>query len=172
MTDGRDLPDAASVRRVAASAPRASADLDRADHRLPGLPAAGGLAGSRSPRSSGCRSATRPIGAEPVPGFGPDDAPGADRRTGARRARRQPHRPDVHRRPQRRRAVRRTAPDRFRVPAGVTAHRRRPDADRTADHRAGALRAAGQQADPGRVAHLRAVPGSGTRAAGADASGW
>ena len=60
--------------------------------------------------------------------------------------------PDVHRRPQRRLAVRRAAPGGPGQPADVDARRGRPAADRRPDGRGGALRAAGQQADAGRSA--------------------
>ena len=78
---------------------------------------------------------------------------------GAGRARRQPHRPGLHRRPQRRLALRRAVPGRPRQPADLGARRRRPGAARHPGHRLGPLRPAGEQADPGRAGHLPALAG-------------
>ena len=55
------------------------------------------LAGGGGPASGGPRSATRSTGAGRCPGFGAADARIAHPRAGAGRARRQPHRPDLHR---------------------------------------------------------------------------
>ena len=65
------------------------------------------------------RSPRRSTGAGPCPGFGDPAARIAGRRPGARRPRRQPHGPGVHRRPIGRLAVRRPAP----VPASPTSRR-------------------------------------------------
>ena len=75
-----------------------------------------------------------------------------DARPRARGARRQPHRPRVHRRPLGRLAVRLAAPRRARQPADVDAPRRRARAARRLDRRGGALRAAGEPPDAGRSA--------------------
>ena len=91
----------------------------------------------------------------PIPGFGDPARARADPRARARRARRQPHRPRVHRRPLGRLPVRRPAPHRLRQPADVGAPRRRPRAARLLHHRRRALRAAGQQAAAGRARALR-----------------
>ena len=61
----------------------------------------------------------------PVPGFGDPRRAAARRRARAGRARRQPHRPGVHRRPLRRLALRGAAPRRVREPADVGHARRR-----------------------------------------------
>ena len=67
-----------------------------------GLPAPGGLARAGGARRSGPRSATRSTGAGRCPASATRTRAVAGRRPGAGRARRQPHRPDVHRRPLRR----------------------------------------------------------------------
>ena len=59
--------------------------------------------------------------------------------------------PDVHRGPVRRLALRRPLPGGLRLAADQHGARRRPRADRRLHHGDGALRAAGQQADPGRA---------------------
>ena len=74
----------------------------------------------------------------------------AARRPGAGRARRQPHRPHVHRRPQRRLAVSSAAPRRLREPADLERPRRRPRAARRLHHGHAPLRAAAEQAAAGR----------------------
>ena len=74
--------------------------------------------------------------------------------------RRQPHRPRLHRRPQRRLAVPGHAPRRTGQPADVHARRRRAAAARRVGHGGGQVRAAGQPADAGRARRLRAVPAS------------
>ena len=73
--------------------------------------------GSRWPTSSGPRSATRSTGAARCPGFGDPDASIVIVGSGPGRPRRQPHRPDVHRRPLGRLPLRRAAPHRLRQPA-------------------------------------------------------
>ena len=115
------------TRRRAWRAPRAERPRPRrpgrARRRAAG-PARGWSRGGRRWRgSSARRSATGllgPAGARPRPGRRADRR----RRPGARRARRQPHRADVHRRPQRRLALRRAAGGR----AWPTSRRRRTSA--------------------------------------------
>ena len=89
-----------------------------------------------------------PYWGRPVPGWGDPGAGDPHRRAGAGRARRQPDRADLHRRPQRRLPVRLAVPLRpGRQPASVAAG----DGQRLIGARmvaAGALRAAGEQADP------------------------
>ena len=93
--------------------------------RLPGLSPAGRLAGGGRAVKRRLLPRLRPTGAARSPGFGPADAADRRRRPGAGRARRQPHRPGVHRRPQRRLALRRAAPGRSGQPADRDARRRR-----------------------------------------------
>ena len=88
----------------------------------PAAGARGSWPGARRWRgSSARRSPTRPTGAVPVPGFG--DPAASVRRPGAGpgRARGQPHRSRVHRRPVRRLAVRGAVSSRVRQPADVAA---------------------------------------------------
>ena len=87
-------------------------------------PARGWCAGARTspPRASGPRSPTSRTGAGRCPGFGDPDAAGPRRRAGPGGQRRQPDRPHVHRRPQRRLAVRRAAPGRAGQPADQRSH--------------------------------------------------
>ena len=124
---------------------------------LPRVSATGGLA-----RAGGDGEA----GGVPRRGVLGPPGPGL-RRPGARvvivglapgRARRQPHRADVHRRPLRRLPLRVAAPHRLRQPAHQHAPRRWSAAHRRVDHRAGAVRAAGQPADAGRARHVPPVP--------------
>ena len=95
--------------------------------------AAARLLRARSRARSGAPIATRLYWARPVPGFGDPRRAAADRRPGAGSARREPHRPRLHRR-RRRRLGRlpdgRAAPRRLRQHPDVAASRRRPDAAR------------------------------------------
>ena len=88
-----------------------------------------------------------PTGAGRSPGWGATEPRRAGRRARPGRARRQPDRPDLHRRPLRRLAVRVAAPRRPGRAADERARGRRAAADRHPDGRGGALRTAGQQAD-------------------------
>ena len=88
----------------------------------------------------------------PVPGLGPADARIAVVGLAPGGARRQPDRPRVHRRPQRRLDLRRAVAGRAGQPADLDAHRRRARAHRRPGRRRGALRAAGQRARPRRSA--------------------
>ena len=121
--------------------------------------------GSRWRRRSGRRTATRSTGAVPCPASAIlGDA--ADRRPGAGRARRQPHRAHVHRRSIGRVAVPgpATGPGSPTRPISVA----RDDGLELVGrlhHRAGAVRPAGQQADPGRARRLPALARGGGRAA-------
>ena len=94
----------------------------------------------------------------PVPGLRRPGRAGRDRRPGARRPRRQPHRAACS--PATARATSSTR--RCTAPASPTSRRARTattaSAHRRVDHRAGALRAAGQQADARRARPLPAVP--------------
>ena len=127
----------------------------------------------RATRVRGCARTAREVAREkrrafrdevywgkPVPGFG--DPRARVLLVGARAggARRQPHRPRVHRR--RRRRLRRfpdggAASRRLRQHPDVAASRRRPRAAGRVHRRRGALRAAGQQADAGRNRQLPAA---------------
>ena len=121
----------------------------RARLGVPGLPSAGRVArGLSRPKASGPRSPTSRTGGGPGPGFGDLRAAGAGGRARPGGQRHQPHRPDVHRRPQRRLDLRCAAPRRLRKPALELASRRRPAAHWRAHRRGGALRASGQQAHP------------------------
>ena len=87
----------------------------------------------------------------PVPGLRTGRRAHRDPRPRPGRARRQPDRSGLHRRPLRRRAVRRAVPGRAGQPADQRRPRRRPGADRHPDLRGRPVRAAGQQADSGRT---------------------
>ena len=101
-----------------------------------------------------------------APGFGDPDAGARRRRSRAGGPRRQPHRPDVHRRPiaATSSSPRCTAPATPTRPTSIGA-RRRTRARRRVRHRRGALCAAGQPADADRARPLRALPRRGARAA-------
>ena len=83
-------------------------------------------------------------------------------RAGAGRPRRQPHGSDVHRRPQRRLALRRASPRGLRQPADVRAPRRRAASARRLHHGHHPLRAARQQAAPAEIGALRALSAGGS----------
>ena len=113
-------------------------------------PAAGAARGSSS-GASGWRARSAPRSRTRTTGAGRCRASATRRarlRARARSggARRQPHRPRLHRRPLRRLALRVDAPDRLREPAESRAPRRRPAARRRLHRGRGALRAAGEQA--------------------------
>ena len=93
------------------------------------------------------------------PRLGRRRALAADRRARAGGQRRQPDRTDLHRRPQRRLALREPAPHRVGQPGDERARRRRSAAARRPDDRDGPLRAAGEQADA-RSSATPARPGS------------
>ena len=116
------------------------------------MPAPRRLARGGRAREAG-RVPRRGTGAGPCPGSATPPA-ARDRGAGARRARRQPHRAHVHRRPQRRLPLRRAAPRGVRQPAHVGAPRRRPRAARRVDHGARPLRAARERAARRRARHL------------------
>ena len=161
---------AADVVRLASSAADL-AGLARPGLGLPGLPAAGRLArgGRRHPPPSLRRGALLgPPGAR----LGRHPAVAAGRRAGPGRARRQPHRPGLHRRPLRRLDLRGAAPGRPRRPAHQRRRRRRAAADRRADRGRGALRSAGQPAHPGGAGRLRAVAGPRAAPGRARRCGW
>ena len=118
-------------------------------------PARGSSRGaSRWRARSGRRTATTTYWGRPIPGFGDPAArilvlglaPAAH---GA-----QPHRPGVHRRPQRRLAVPGDAPGRPGQPARVDVARRRVGADQRVGDRGGEVRPAGQQAVAVRARHV------------------
>ena len=103
---------------------------DRRRSSTPPCPATGPARGW-SPGANGAREKRAAFRDEeywgrPVPGFGPP-TPAADRRPGPGRARRQPDRPDVHRRPFRRRACSPRCTRRSGQPADGRQPRRRPD---------------------------------------------
>ncbi len=79
------------------------------------------------------------------------------RRAGPGRARRQPHRPDLHRRPLRRLGLRRPLAGRAGQPAHVDQPGRRPRGARRAHRLRRPLRPAGQRAHPDRARHVLAV---------------
>jgi hypothetical protein len=85
----------------------------------------------------------------------------ADRRAGTRRARRQPHRPDLYRRPQRRLLVRLALPMRAGGSAAECPCGRRAAAHRRADGGHRRVRAARQQANPRGARRLRTLAGTG-----------
>ena len=142
---------------------------------------AGRAGGARSTPAAAARawsSGARPCAADPPRRYRGEDywarparrlrRPGGaagDRRPGPGRPRRQPHRPDVHRRPLRRLALRGPAPGRLRQPARVGAPRRRAAPARRLRHRGRPLRAAGQQADAGGARQLPPLPGARAGAA-------
>ena len=143
------------VRRLAPSA-----DLDRARRPglgLPRLPAPGHLARGRRGATSGRRSPGSPTGAARSPGWGDRRAGGAHRGPRARRPRRQPHRPHLHRRPLGGLAVRRPAPGRAGHPGDLRPRRRRAAPRQHPDGGDGPLRAAAEQADHRGARHLLPV---------------
>src|SRR5438094_36459 len=141
---------------------RAALSRDRAMSRLP--PA---RRPSRSRRGVAAAPVCGPrlLGAAAAGLRRPEGAP-PPRRARTRGARRQPHRPDVHGRPERRLARRRAPPRGLRQPADLATSGRRSPPPRRVHHRRAPLRAARQQADAGRARALRAVPSRGARAVG------
>ena len=133
------------------------------DHRVPRVPAAGRVARARGAGEARVVPRLGLLG-PPDPGLRRPGRAGADPRPGARRARGEPHRPRLHRRPLGRLPVRRAAPQRLREPADLRAPRRRARAARLLDHRRGALRAARQQAAAGGARALLGVAGARARA--------
>src|SRR3954471_20597242 len=118
------------------------------DLGLPCLPAAGRLAGGGGPDQAGRvrrLDVLGTAGARLRSGGRAD----ADRRARAGRARREPYRADVHRRPFRGRAVPGAVRHRARLAADRRDRGRRPGAVRRADYLARALRPARQQAHSG-----------------------
>ena len=116
----------------------------RAGHRLRPLPTARRLA--RGGRARQARGATRARTTGAAPSRASDPTRAWSCRPRARGARRQPHRPRLHRRPLGDwlyAALHRAG---LRQPADFGRARRRPGAHRRFDHRGGALRPAGQQA--------------------------
>ena len=120
---------------------RTAANPTRSIAAVPGTPHRPAARAARPPRSSTCRACPRLVEwreqvarekraafrdeeywGRPVPGFGDPQRPRARRRPRAGRARREPHRPGLHRRPLRRLAVRR----RCTAPASPTSRRRSP----------------------------------------------
>ena len=102
----------------------------------------------------------------PVPGLRRRRGHAARRRACARRPRRQPHRPGLHRRSLRRLGVPRACTRRLREPADERAPRRRP---RTSPACTSPRRCAARHRPTGRrrrTRHLRALPAAGARAAG------
>src|SRR5207249_5209209 len=90
---------------------------------------------------------------------------------GARGPRRQPHRPHVHGRSERRLALRRALPRGLRQPADLAPSRRRAPAPRRLHHGDDPLRPTGEQADAERGRRLRALLPQGAAAAGPRARG-
>ena len=126
-------------------------DLAALDARVSGCRACPRLVAWREEVARGVKRASfrdQDYWGRPVPGLGPADARIAVVGLAPGRARRQPHRPGVHRRPQRRLDLRRAAggPGLANQPTS-TARRRRAGAHRRPGRRGGALRAAGQRAD-------------------------
>ena len=159
----------AQVRRLA----RRAASLDELDAAVSVCRACPRLVRWREDvaRTKRASYAGEPYWGRPIPRLGLADARGAGRRARAGGPRRQPHRPDLHRRPLRRLALRRAAPGRPGDPADQRARRRRPRADRHPDGRHGPLRAAAEQADHRRARHLRALAGGRADAAGRPRAG-
>ena len=119
---------------------------------------------SRSRRKSAGRSPAERYWGRPVPGWGDEQPRHAHRRPGPGRARREPHRADLHRRPQRRLPLRLAVAVRPGRPADERHRRGRPAAARRAHGRCGPLRAAREQAVGCRAGRLRALADRGTRA--------
>src|SRR5512143_51160 len=142
----------------------------RAAHRgLRALPAPGHVPASRGPpQAPGVRGSDL-LGTAGA-GLGRPGRPSRDCGTGPGGARRQPHRPHVHGRLERRLAVCGAAPLRVREPAHGARPRRRTAVARLLDHRLGPLRAAREQAAPGRADALPSLP-DGRAGAAATAAG-
>ena len=130
--------------------PRGARERDR---RLPPLPAPGRVARAGRAREAGRVPRLGLLG-PPGAGLRRSGRARAAARAGARRPRREPHRPHVHRRPVGRLPVRRAARHRVRQPADGGVARRRARAARLLHHRGRALRAAGQQAAAVRARQL------------------
>ncbi|CAK7285501.1 hypothetical protein SGPA1_31374 [Streptomyces misionensis JCM 4497] len=141
-----------------------------APHGLPGLPPAGGVArGGRADQTGRLRrlDVLGQAGAR----LRPRGRPAADHRPGPGGARRQPHRAHVHRRPLRGRALPGAVRRGPRQPPHRGQRRRRTGTVRSPDHRARALRAARQQADPRRARHLPVLAGPGAASAAPHGAG-
>ena len=132
------------------------------------LPAPGGLARGGGPGQAGVVPGLGVLG-PPGAGHGPGRCPDRRRRAGPGRARREPHRAGVHRRPQRRLDLRGSLAGGPGQPADLDPHRRRPGADRRAGGRRGAVRTPGERAHPRGARHLLTVAGPRARAAAAAA---
>ncbi|CAA9376645.1 MAG: Uracil-DNA glycosylase, family 5, partial [uncultured Nocardioides sp.] len=142
----------------------------RPGQRLRRVPAPGGLARAGGAGEAGVVRRPALLGT-------------ADRGLGRRRAvpahrgsrpggqRRQPDRPHLHRRPQRRLALREPAPHRVGDAADQRARRRRPAPRGRPDGRDRAVRPAGEQADRRRAGHLRPLDRLGDHPAPAVAAG-
>ena len=131
---------------------------------MPGVPATGGLA-----RAGGVREgrALRRSGVLGQAGAGVRRSTGAsvDPRSRAGGARRESHRPDLHRRSFGRLPVRVAPSVRRCQPGDVGRARRWSPADLRLHQRGEPLRAAGEQADAAGARHLHAVPRTGDRGA-------
>src|SRR5438105_10626009 len=139
-----------------AGRPARAADAAGAHGRLPRLPAAGGVARrGRAGQGAPLRGVDL-LGAAGArlrrSGRAPDP-----HRPGPGGARRQPDRPDVHRRPQRRVPLRRAPSGGIRQPAAERAPGRRAAAERRLHRRALQVRAAGQRPVAGGAAPLQPV---------------
>src|SRR5580658_6662543 len=134
--------------------PSVSRPPERRDRGLSGLPATGRLARAGGGVAAG-RLRRRALLGPPRRGLRRPGRPPRRGGPGAGRARRQPDRARVHRRPLGGLALRRAVPRRVRQPTDEHRARRRPRPHRRLGDRGGALRAARQQADARRA---RAVP--------------
>ncbi len=131
---------------------------------MPALPAAGRVArGGRAGQARVVRR--RGVLGQAAAGIRRPRRRRARDRARAGRARRQPDRSDLHRRPLGRLAVRVAVADRVRQPADLGGARRRVASERLLHHRRGPVRAAGEPADAGRARQLPAVPRARARTA-------
>ena len=151
---GRD----AGARRVDGGGGQNRRGARRGGVGVPRVPAAGRVA--RRGRGRQAQVVRRPaVLGSADSGLGLGAAADGHRRVGARRARRQPHRPRVHRRPVGRLSVRGAASRRTGQPSGVRRRRGWVGAQRHSGGRGGALCAARQCADTGRTRDVRTVAG-------------
>ncbi|CAA9247926.1 MAG: Uracil-DNA glycosylase, family 5, partial [uncultured Acidimicrobiales bacterium] len=154
LRDGARRPRRTTLRRGAGRQPRAHRP---GDHHLLRLSSAGGVAGGDGDGEARLLRHRRLLGTAP-PRVRRPGGPPAGGGPGPRRARWQPHRARLHRRPQRRLALPGHAPRRLREPVHQRGAGRRADAHGGVGQRSRPLRPSRQQADAGRARHLPPVP--------------